>query len=554
VIAVIALRVAFRVSCENIRFRWAACQLESLRNCLVQNIQATLDKLPSTLNETYERMLKNIDEEKRKFAHYIFQFLTVSARPLSVLELAEIFAISNDEEPAGIPKFDVSFREPDAESAVRLLCSSLISIDDIEGEKQVRFSHFTVQEFLTSHRLGDLHATYHVPSKLANIFSAKVCLSVLLKLNRRIAKDRVKEMYPLAAYAAKHWVDHVKSGGASTLGQLEGGMNHLFDDKRPQFAAWIWIYDIDNPSGPHLVDNHPRKPEKSPLYYAALCGFPNMVEYLAKSPQTDVNTHGRDGRTPLHAALLNGHSDVALALLEKQADANAQDCRGETPLKIASRRGDIKAMESLLNDKVKLDAENAENETPLSLASSRGSPEAVQLLLKSNPSVVNQRVARQRTALHVATISGHQPVAQLLIDRDADINAEDESRRTPLHLAADQGKVDIAELLLQRGANVNVQDDLNLTPLHLASSGGQLRVAKLLLNKDTRVDVNAEDVDGWTALHMAAFNGYPMVVESLIRRGADLDSKTHENPPKTAWELASECNHTAVVDLLESGR
>jgi len=142
------------------------------------------------------------------------------------------------------------------------------------------------------------------------------------------------------------------------------------------------------------------------------------------------------------------------------------------------------------------------------------------------------------------------PLPSFLLDKRADIDAEDENCRTPLHLAADQGKDNIARLLLQRGAKVNVQDESELTPLHLASLGGQLEVAKLLLDKNYPVDVNAKDVDGWTALHMAAYNGYLQVVELLLQGGATPHSKNNED--QTPSELASGCNHTAVVDKLAS--
>ena len=58
------------------------------------------------LDETYERILQAITEKKRKDAHGIFQWLTVSSRPLRVEELAEVFAINFDEEMSGIPSFD----------------------------------------------------------------------------------------------------------------------------------------------------------------------------------------------------------------------------------------------------------------------------------------------------------------------------------------------------------------------------------------------------------------------------------------------------------------
>ena len=44
------------------RFRWTFCQLEVLRHCLPPSIRGILDELPETLDETYERVLKNINK------------------------------------------------------------------------------------------------------------------------------------------------------------------------------------------------------------------------------------------------------------------------------------------------------------------------------------------------------------------------------------------------------------------------------------------------------------------------------------------------------------
>jgi len=40
-------------SCD-FRFWWAYCQLETLRQCLLQYISSALEELPETLDETYE--------------------------------------------------------------------------------------------------------------------------------------------------------------------------------------------------------------------------------------------------------------------------------------------------------------------------------------------------------------------------------------------------------------------------------------------------------------------------------------------------------------------
>src|SRR6266403_5652563 len=83
------------------RFRWAFCQLEALRHCLAPRVRHILKELPKTLDETYERILRNIHEANRDHAHRLLQCLTVAVRPLRVAELAEVLAVD----------FGATFRE-----------------------------------------------------------------------------------------------------------------------------------------------------------------------------------------------------------------------------------------------------------------------------------------------------------------------------------------------------------------------------------------------------------------------------------------------------------
>jgi hypothetical protein len=95
------LRIDF--SRDGFRFRWAYCQLEILRRCPLPDISSTLQELPDTLDETYERILQGIPKKMRKYAHRIFQWLTVSSRPLRAEELAELSAINFDAETLEFP-------------------------------------------------------------------------------------------------------------------------------------------------------------------------------------------------------------------------------------------------------------------------------------------------------------------------------------------------------------------------------------------------------------------------------------------------------------------
>jgi hypothetical protein len=129
------------------RFRWVFCQLETLRHCLPPSVRRTLDELPESLDETYERLLKEIKKPNRDHARRLLQCLVVAVRPLEVKELAEVLAVDFDD-TEGIPKLNPDWRWEDEEQALLTSCSSLIAIvETYDGSRVVQFSHFSVRIF-----------------------------------------------------------------------------------------------------------------------------------------------------------------------------------------------------------------------------------------------------------------------------------------------------------------------------------------------------------------------------------------------------------------------
>jgi hypothetical protein len=280
-----------------------------------------LNDLPKTLDETYGRALLGIDDEKREYAQRLFQCLTVSIRPLRVEELAEILAIRFDK--TKLPTFNAAWRPERAEEALISACSSLISIVDRKGSRIVQFSHFSAKEYLTSERLATADerlSFYHILPEPAHTILAHATLSVLLQLDDKIEKDTI-DQFPLAPYAARHWVNHAQFRDVSS--QIQEAMERLFDPTKPHFAAWIWLHDLDRYWTEPMSTLHPSRPEAVPLYYAALCGFHGLVEHLIAADSRDVNSRGGSYTTPLHAASVKGHVDVASLLLKNVADPNS---------------------------------------------------------------------------------------------------------------------------------------------------------------------------------------------------------------------------------------
>lgn len=173
-----------------------------------------LAELPETLDETYERILRNIHKTNQVHARRLLQCLTVAKRPLAVDELAEVLAIDFDA-AGGSPKLYEDFRWADQEQAILYACSSLVTIVEVGGSRRVHFSHFSVREYLTSERLAtstvDVLCDHHIRLQPAHAIMAQACLGVLLRLDDYMDKDTV-ESYPLAEYAVKFFVHHAKLG------------------------------------------------------------------------------------------------------------------------------------------------------------------------------------------------------------------------------------------------------------------------------------------------------------------------------------------------------
>ena len=145
-------------------------------------------------------------------------------------------------------------------------------------------------------------------------------------------------------------------------------MEPLFDSDKPHFATCVWLYDVDRPWQGHMATARPIKPKAAPLYYASLCGFPNLVKCVATTHPGEVNAEGGCYDTALHAAIARREVPTVLGLLERCADKYAHDHRGESPLHNASGRGYLVLVEMLLRGGLDVNLPDNGDETPLAVA------------------------------------------------------------------------------------------------------------------------------------------------------------------------------------------
>ena len=413
----------------------------------LSGLRKALASLPRTLNGTYERILCNIDQDHYRYALRILQWLTYSARPLTLAAVAEIVAIDVEESP----RFNPSNRFPEPRD-ILTICAGLISLgedtlDDGDNHgRVVRLARFSVKEYLVSNAILQGEAKHYSIQEInANVSISNDCIAYLLSFDglQSLTSHLIAE-FPLAWYAARYWVQHARVAERDTNSNPSLAIE-LFLTSGNALLNWVRLWDPDQPrSGLDLKRS--LSTICHPLYYASSVGLYKLVRILLNKG-ADVNAPGGLYHNALQAASAGGYSRVVSELLENGADINASGRNFGNALQAASLKG---------HDHV------------------------VQMLLEKGADV-NASGGRYGNALQAASIGGHTHVVQMLLEKGADVNASGGRFGNALRAALfgdttqaawSKGHVHVMKMLLQKGADVNALSENDRNTLQSALSTG----------------------------------------------------------------------------------
>ena len=497
-----------------------------------------LEELPKSLDETYQRILKEINNANQKQAHQLLQCLVVAYRPLRVDELAEVLALDVNAE--GIPTFNANWRWEDHEAAVLSACSSLVSVIIDDGSRFVQFSHFSVKEFLTSDRLASM-SQFHISNEPSHAILAQACIGVLLSVCDRTSEDSVEDI-ALLRYANEYFVKHVQVEKVEL--RIKDTLDCLFDVNRPYFEALFCDYgDLQHFRVPSDEDPKGVLSPVASLLIASGIGFGGLAERLIVNNRPQVIGFRLQGWTLLHLMVQGKGIDVARLLLAHGADINSRPDHA-TPPHIASLRSHVeRPVDGSLEEIAEIEnsLQNSDAEPDVSSEESHGGG----LLPYERKSGF--------TPLHIAVKEGYLDMCQMLLEHEADVRARDNKGNTPLHLALSHEHVEISGILLEYNAEVNCRNEDGSTPLLIASSNGNIGLFRSLLPYNA--DPFVRDNRGNTLLHVAAFGGHLEIVRNLLDLKADVDSLNGEGltPSQRAVEGQREGYLDIVCLLLNHG-
>ncbi|RSM06849.1 hypothetical protein CEP52_005526 [Fusarium oligoseptatum] len=536
---------------KNRTYLWAHLAFDAMEKSLRlerNNLEATINSIPRSLNEAYEMILdKSSDIATTK---KLLQIILVARRPLSLPEMAVALSIKDTDN-----SFSKLLPNLPPDSQLRETITEQCGLFVVFHDSEVHLVHETARDFLiqrttaTDPTNGICAWSGSLCLKKSNYVLANACILVLHATY--LAPSSQHDPSGFQRYAARFWSNHfLEAGKDVSEEQVKRGLALLTDP--PDRGSWLQSCVEQE----YLQDLVPS--QMPPLMIASFFGLSLLVDHILQSQDFDLNA--KDAlvhRSALSWACAEGHVPVVESLLKHVSPyttrfwswtkwptiVSARDKEGRQALMLAVEGGHLQCVKLLLDHGADVDAEIRYGSTALIEATINGDQAMVELLLshgaKINTGPHDHSRDTSRPALAYAVEGGHLGIIQLLISKGAKIYDSDNNALSLAIHGADEA---IIRLLLETCERI--PSDCGLSN---AAGDGRIAIVQLLLQRGAKVDAWVKHLDDGPALVAAAENGHVEIVQLLLENGADIDA---EGLWRRALTAAAAEGHEDVVKLL----
>ena len=552
---------------QNQTFLWAFLITEQL--CAEplsthKKLLAAIDRLPPTLLEAYEDILKNCADVRK--ARKILSIIISARQPLTLDQMDVILALEN--QVRRLEDLDLEGLKRLAQT-IRHTCGLFVRIAD----SKIYLIHQTARDFLLCSHVNTSSKISNDQQKLlwqcsimktqSHFELAAACIKLLRledmvgRLSSRrsstkgflgtfiatntgpdfshvVRSRQLIQVEAFAAYAIANWTFHV----VEMLQCMQAHHQILSIERFLGLGLDLQMLDADGKSVLHrAVDIHVAKIDmelvQCVLHHGGL-----------------VDQADHDNMTCMHYAVLRCHQNLILILQRAGFNINKKVGREARPNSSAvPASNDLVSATQSRNDQYGL------------------------------------------TPLHAAAFFGREDILPYIIDKGADVNAQDEYGQTPIHVAlsrhlqgpriddlweedvlmiehiwefddvytdqilsnAQDARMSIVKMLCEHSIiDPNLRNRHGQTPLHVirySERGTEKRMVELLVNKGT--DRTAADENGKTPIHVASRAGDTESLAILVKNPEDLNLRDKKG--RYALHFAAQSgNEDAVLFILQN--
>lgn len=595
-------------------FLFASLQIQHLLHCRTQPaLKARLEKLPASLEKTYEEIYQNATSQpdERILLERALKWVICSTKPLNTDEL--LLAICQDSDSDGV----MGKRHDVDEELILMLGQNLLYLeegtgddndyyeddddddyyedDDDEGNSVPvwRLAHQAVAEFFENGEYCNIDLAHHEVGK--------VCLMVLLdtfgghpaqsscNLEDDVSETSESFLCPcgqfgryhgkmensLVEYAIWAWPTHVRAKEhrearcvarlskklQEFLGEPEDGSS-IYNRWMEHVCAKPWRSPkwsiFATRSMPEALDG---KPNMNPISLACYLGFYTTLAEWWDQPRFDVNGgHPEAGWNPCWPGPPELFDDM------------------DEPLRwslvaLACVFDEAEIMKRLLDRGAHVNTIEEKEVPPIVVAALRNSVESVKELLRRGSEMYSPFTRRYREVLTFAIWEDSLEVIELLLSQDLAKPMEVERSLKQISCQSEElVSADAIILLLEKGLNVNTPL-LDGTLLACAVDRGWEDLVRRLLDKGAAVNTQFDGPDFSNALEAATRSSYLSITHLLIEHGAHVTSRAiglvykwqkggkevlqllfKQNPDlNETWTDEDDNNTSVLVDVVKYG-
>ncbi|KAJ3674595.1 hypothetical protein LUZ60_005211 [Juncus effusus] len=231
----------------------------------------------------------------------------------------------------------------------------------------------------------------------------------------------------------------------------------------------------------------------------------------------------KDGDNVLHHAIRNGFEKFTMELLQKEPRLSEQVNRNEeSPMFIAAFKGIRKVVEKLLEFPLSSDV-GPENENALFASVRAGNADITKILMEQRSELANRKDKSDFTAIHYAVIWNKVKMVKVMLEHYPSL-AYTRGESSPLILkAAKFGHVYVAKELMKHCPDVLYARSRNMrwNALHQAVEEKHEKFVEFILNTPQLLRlINQSDIHGDTPLHIASRKCSPRIIRALLAHKA----------------------------------